>query len=112
MVCGNARLQRGMNKDLALAIDFEDGAAAIADEEIALGVECCAGCHTHTFDVLREFAGRIDTVDVAFSARGDEQVALGIEGEAGGVEDSGDEWSGAAVGADADDGDGRLLATR
>ena len=101
-----------MNEDLPLRVDFEDGAAAIADEEIAFRVESRASSDAHTFDIVGEFARGIDAIDVAFSARGDEEVAVGIEGEAGGIENSGDEWSGAAIGADADDGDWRLLAAR
>jgi hypothetical protein len=49
-----------VNEDLALAIDFEDGAAAISDEQIAFGVECSTGGNTHAFDILGEFARGID----------------------------------------------------
>ena len=40
-----------MHKDLALRIDLEDGAAAIAHEEIALGVKGSAGGHAHAFGI-------------------------------------------------------------
>ena len=74
------------------------------------GVEGCAGGHAHALGVDGEFAGVVDAVDVALGAGGDEEVAVGGEGQAGGVEDAGDEGGSAAVGADADDGDGCLLA--
>ena len=101
-----------MDEDLALRIDFEDGAAAVADEEVALGVEGRAGGHAHALGVEGGLAGVVDAVDVALGARGDEEVALGIEGQAGGVEDAGDEGRAAAVGADAHHRYGGLLAAR
>jgi hypothetical protein len=112
VIGGDAGLERGVDEDLALGIDLEDGAAAVADEEIAVGVKGRAGGDAHAFGVDGGLAGGVDAVDVALGARGDEEVAVGIEGQAGGVEDAGDEGSGAAVGADAHDGDGRLLAAR
>jgi hypothetical protein len=71
-----------------------------------------AGGDAHAFGVDGGLAGGVDAVDVALGAGGDEEVAVGIEGQAGGVEDAGDEGGSAAVGADADDGDGGLLAAR
>src|SRR5208282_2415263 len=49
VIGGGAGLERGMNEDLALGVDLEDGAAAIADKEIALGVKGRAGGHAHAF---------------------------------------------------------------
>src|SRR5579863_12116 len=112
MICGDARLQRGMNKNLALRIDLEDGAAAVAYEKIACWVECCAGGYTHAFHILRELSGRIDAIDVSLGSRSNEEIAVGIEGQARGVQNSGDEGSGAAIGRDSDDGNGCLLAAR
>src|ERR1035438_3598404 len=83
----DAGLQGGVDEDLALGIDFEDGAAAVADEEVALGVESCACCHAHALDVYGGLARCVYAVDVALSAGGDEEVAVGVEGQAGGVED-------------------------
>ena len=39
MIGSDAGLEGGVDEDLALGIDFEDGAAAVADKEVALGVE-------------------------------------------------------------------------
>ena len=39
VIGGDAGLECGVDEDLALGIDFEDGAAAVADEEVALGVK-------------------------------------------------------------------------
>jgi len=110
VVGGDAGLDGGEDENLAVAGDFEDGSAAVADEEIALAVKCSAGGDTHAFRVEGGFARAVDAVDVALSARGDEEVAFWAEGEAGGVEDSGDERSSAPIGADTDDGDGSLLS--
>ena len=35
----HARLQRGMDEDFAVRVDFEDGSAAVAHEKIALAIE-------------------------------------------------------------------------
>ena len=110
VIGGDAGLEGGVDEDLALRIDFEDGAAAVADEEVAFGVEGGSGGHAHAFSVGGELAGGVDAVDGALGARGDEEVALGIKGQAGGVEDAGDKGRAAAVGADADDGDWSLFA--
>ena len=58
MVGGDAGLERGVDEDLPLGIDLEDGAAAVADEEIALGVEGRAGGDAHAFDIDGELARR------------------------------------------------------
>ena len=73
-------------------------------------VESSAGGDAHAFSVERGFAGGVDAVDIAFGARGDEEITVGTEGQAGGIEDSGDKRSAASIGADADDGDGGLFA--
>src|SRR3569833_991310 len=51
VVGGDAGLKRGVNEDLAVAVDFEDGSTAIADEEIALRIEDSASGDAHAFGV-------------------------------------------------------------
>ena len=51
VIGGGAGLEGGVDEDLALGIDFEDGAAAVADKEVALGVEGRAGGHAHALRV-------------------------------------------------------------
>src|SRR5580658_10921409 len=51
VIGGDGRLKRGVDEDLALRIDFEYGAAAVADEEVALGIKGCAGGHAHAFGI-------------------------------------------------------------
>src|SRR5215472_5745061 len=110
MVGGYGGLERGVDEDFAVWIDLEDGAAAVADEEVSIAVECGACGDTHSFGVDGELACGIDAVDVALGARGDEEVAVGVEGEPGGVENAFDVGSASAVRADADYGDGGGLA--
>ena len=106
----DAGLEGGVDEDLALGIDFEDGAAAVADKEVALGVEGRAGSHAHALGVNGELAGGVDAIDIALGARGDKEISLGIEGQAGGVQDAGDKRRAAAVGANANHRDRGLLA--
>ena len=108
----HARLQRGVHKDLPLRIDLEDGAAAVAHKQIALGVEGGAGGHAHAFGIDREVARRVHAVHIALGAGGHKQVAVGIEGQTGGIQNAGDKGGAAAIGAHAHHGDRRLLAAR
>ena len=99
-----------MDENLALDVDLEDGAAPVADEEIAFAVESAAGSHAHAFSVNSKLTTGIDAIDDTFSARSNKQIPFRVEGEACGVKDAGDEGRTASVGADAHDGDRGLLA--
>ena len=118
MVGGDGGLERGEDEDLAgvvraVGADLEDGAGAVADEEIAVAVEGDAGGDAHAFgeggDVVA--FGR-DAVDGAFGARAGVEIAVRAEGERGDVEEVAREGARLEVAADADDGDGRALAAR
>jgi len=99
----------GRTRDLAA--DFEDGAGAVADVEIALVVEGDAGGDAEAFGVGGDLAGGGDAIDGAFGAGADVEVAEAIEGEAGGVEELADEGADLEVAVDGEDADGNLLAT-
>src|SRR5512135_1048955 len=101
-----------MDEDLALGVDFEDGAAAVTDEEIAFRVKDATCGDAHAFGVERRLASTVDAVNIALSARGDIELSIGAEGEAGSIEQASCEGSATAVGADAHYGDRCLLATR
>src|SRR5215472_3847401 len=47
----DARLKRGVHKDLAVAPDLEDGSAAVADVKVLFAVEGNSGCDAHAFGV-------------------------------------------------------------
>jgi len=115
VVGGDGGLEGGVDEDLrgfggVAGGDFEDGAGAVADVEVAFGVEDAAGGGSEAFGVGGGFAAGVDAVDGSVGARGDVEVAGRVEGEACGVENAGDEGGADAVGADADDGDGGLFA--
>jgi hypothetical protein len=102
VVGGDAGLERGVDEDLAVAQDparagralgpdLEDGAGAVADEEVAVAIEGDAGGDAHAFGVGGDGALGRDAVDGALGARAGVEVAVGVEGEAGGVEQLADE---------------------
>ena len=88
------------------AVDLEDGAGAVADEEVAVAVEGDAGGDAHAFGVGGDGSLGGDAVDGAFGAGAGVEVALGVEGEAGGVEQVADEGCDLEVALDFEDGDG------
>src|ERR1700678_11822 len=115
MIGGYAWLQSVADEDFTGAIriagrDLENRPIAVADEEVAVGVEGRSGGHDHAFGVDGGLTARVDAVDGALGARSDEEIAFGIECEARRVEDSADEGSSYAIGADAHDRNRRLLA--
>ena len=71
--------------------DLEDGAGAVADEEVAVAVEGDAGGDAHAFGEGGDGAVGGDAVDGAFGAGAGVEVAVGVEGEAGDVEQVADE---------------------
>src|SRR6185437_8633289 len=97
VIGGDTGFEGGVDEDFALRINFKNCAATIADEEIALCIEDSARGNAHAFGIESGLAGAIDAVDISLGARGDKEIAFGAEGQAGGIEDSGDEGSSAAV---------------
>ena len=79
-------------------------------KRLPCAVEYRAGGHAHALGIDREFAGRIHAVHRPLRARGHKEIAIGIESQAGGVEDAGDKGGAAPVRADADHRDRRGLA--
>jgi hypothetical protein len=117
MIGGDAGFERGVDEDFAAgtvgcATDFEDGAGAVADEEVAVAVEGDAGGDAHAFGVGGDGALGRDAVDGAFGAGAGVEVAVAVEGEAGGVEQIADEGADLEVALDLKDGDGDGLAAR
>src|ERR1019366_8965790 len=94
MVGRNRRLQGGEHVDLPLPADFEDGAAAVADVQVALRIEDDAGGHAHAFHVNRAVARRRHAVDIAFVAAGGVQHVVLIDGQTAGVHQVTDEGDG------------------
>ena len=69
VVGGNAELERGKDKDLLIARDFEDGAVAVADVKALVAIEGDAGGDAHAFGIGRGGAVGSDAVDSAVEAR-------------------------------------------
>jgi hypothetical protein len=90
--------------------DFEDGAGAVADEEVALAIEGDAGGDAHPLGVGGDGACGGDAVDGALGAGAGVEIAVGTEGEGRDVHDVASEGGDLEVAGDAEDGDGGLLA--
>ena len=110
MIGGDGRLERGEDKNLAVRADLENRAAAIADEEVALGIEGEAGGDAHAFDPkLRAAVGR-DAMDGAVVAAGDVEHAGLVQSQAGGIHQFGDERLHLVIGGDFVERDRHFLA--
>jgi hypothetical protein len=118
MVGGDAGFERGVDEDLAAgavgvgAADLEDGAGAVADEEVAVAIEGDAGGDAHAFGVSGHGALGGDAIDGAFGAGAGVEVAVGTEGEAGGVHEVADEGANLEVALNLEDRHGNGLAAR
>ena len=120
VVGGYRGLQGGEDEDFAGfggvgGGDLEDGSGAVADEEVAVAVEGDAGGDAHAFGVGGDGAAGRDAVDGSVGSGAGVEVAFGVEGEAGWVEEVAEEGphgevAGRRLGVDFKDGDGDLLA--
>src|SRR6202522_117842 len=91
VIRGEGRLDGGEDENFAVRSDFENRAAAIADVEAAALVERQAGSDAHALDPLHCAAVGRDAVHGAVVAAGNEEIAVTIDGQAGGVHHLGDE---------------------
>src|ERR1700733_6685447 len=103
MVGGDAGFEGGVDEGLLVptaagagvvgvgAGDFEDGAGAVTDEEIAIAIEGDACGNAHALGIGGDGAFGRDAVDGAFGAGTDVEITVGTEGEASGVEEVTDE---------------------
>src|SRR5207302_4630565 len=80
-----------------------------ADKQVPVAVEGDAGGDAHALGVGGDGALGRDAVDGAFGAGAGVEVAIGVEGEAGGVEDVADERAHLEVALNLKDGDGDRL---
>src|SRR6266436_974982 len=85
VIGGNARLQRGEDKNLPVASDLENGSAAVADVEILRGIEGNAGRDPHAFGLGRYGAVRRDFVHSLVMPRRNVHLAFAVESNRGGV---------------------------
>ena len=109
MIRRDRRFKRGEDENLAVGIDLENRAAAVADEKIADGVEGDSGCDAHAFDPELRAAVGGDAMDRPVVAAGDVQIAFAIECQAGGIHQFGDEGFYRVVGRDLVERDGDFL---
>src|SRR5579859_816548 len=112
VIGGEGGLERGEDEDFALRADFENGAAAVADEQIASCIEGDAGGDPHAFDPLFAAAVGSDAIDGAVVAAGNEEVAACVERQAGGIYKRSDEGFHGVAGIDFVERDGNTLAAR
>ena len=103
---------RGEDVNLAFAADLENGAAAVADVEISFLIERDAGGDAHAFDVHGEVAAGRDLIHHAVVAAGRVEHAFGVDREAGGVHQIGDQGAGVMVRVDFVNRHGSFLAGR
>src|SRR5690349_21193638 len=85
MVGRYRRFERGEHVNLPLAADLEDGAAAIADVEIAVRIEDDASGHAHAFHINCAVARRRHAVDVPLLAAGNVEHVVVVDGHSAGV---------------------------
>ena len=110
VIGGDAGFDGGKDKDLAVGRDFEDGAAAVADVEIAELVEGQPGGDAHAFGVGGQIARGREPIDGTVIARGDVEVSGCVEGEAGGIHDLGGDGAQGGFVIDAEERCGHRLA--
>src|SRR5207302_7441066 len=110
MVGGDARLQCAIDKNLAVAANFEDSAAAVADVKVLLAIKGDSGGNAHALGIRRHGAVGRHTVDRAIVARGDIHLAFAVEGDAGGVHHLREKWLHAVAGINFEDRDWSFLS--
>src|ERR1035437_6755163 len=108
----DARLQHGEHEDLTVAVDLEDGPAAIADVEISGWVEGNSGRHAHAFGVRSHGTVLRHAVHRAVITRGNIETARAVEGHPGGVHHFVQEWLHVVVVVDPVDSNRDLLSAR
>jgi len=103
-------LERCEDENFAVGTNFENRTAAIAHIEAAGFVEGEAGGDAHAFDPLHGAAVGRNAVDCAVVAAGNEEVAVMVDCEAGGIHQLGDERLHSVVRGDFVERDGNFLA--
>src|SRR3954471_21002889 len=106
----DARLQRCEDERLPLAVDLEDGAAAIADVEIFVLVERKSGSNTHALDIGGHVPVRRDFINRTLVTRGDVHLSSAVECDRGCVHQISEKGSSRIVRADLVHGHGNLLS--
>ena len=112
MIGGDARLQHGKHEDLAVTIDLEDGAAAIADVKISDRVEGHSRRDAHAFGVGGHGTVLCHAVHRSVITRRNIETARAVEGHAGGIHHFVDEGLDVVIIVDAVDRNRGLLPAR
>src|ERR1700683_5593357 len=110
VIRGEGRLDCSEDENFAGGSDFENRAAAIADVEAAALVERQAGSDAHALDPLHCAAVGRDAMHGAVVAAGNEEIAVIVDGQPGGVHHFGDEGFYYVAGSDFVKRDGNFLA--
>ena len=105
----HGRFERGEYENLAVGIDLENRAAAVAHKKIADGIERDSGGDAHAFDPKLRAAVRRDAMDGPVVAAGDVEISFAVQRQARGIHEFGDEGFHRVVGRDLVERDGDLL---
>ncbi len=112
MVSGNAGLKGRENKNLAVARDFENGSAAVADVKILRAIERDAGGHTHSFGIGRHRPIGGYAVHRAFETGRNVHLSCAIESDCGGIHHVREKWFDFVAGVNFVNRDWNFLPTR
>ena len=112
MISRHARFERRKARRFADVVDAVNRPAAITDIHPAFVVKGDAGGDAEIMSKGFGFLEWRDAVDRAVETAGDEHLAVGAEGQAGRVDDVGQERLALAIGRDLVDRDRHLLAAR
>src|SRR6516162_4609445 len=92
MICGERRLDRRENIDLALAADLKNSSAAVAYIKIVFLVENDAGCNAHAFYIGNVASARGNLIHDPIVAARYVEHALRVERQPSGIHNLRNEW--------------------
>src|SRR6266481_5296177 len=110
MIGSKARLQRGVDEDLAVLRYAPDSSAAISYVKVVAMIESNPGCDSHSFRIRADCAVGVYAIDRAIVTRRDIELAFSVKGKAGRVHQVGDERLYVVIRVNLIDGNGDLLA--
>src|SRR6266853_4023988 len=110
MVGRDGRLERCKHENLPAGADLEYRAAAVADEQVANGIERDSGRRAHAFDPKLRTAVGCYAMHRTIVAAGNVEVTFAVQSKARLIHQLGDERLHRVIGCDLVQGDGDLLS--
>src|SRR5947209_1809387 len=98
MISGDTRLQGGEHEDLAVRSNAPNGAAAVADIQIALVIESDSGGYAHPFSIGGHGAIGCYPIDRSVISRRNIELTLRIKSHSRGVHQIREKWLHVVVG--------------